>query len=159
MSTAPWFWTRMHERSKMAAAPASNAATRELSLCDLNKDSSDHMRFGWCQQHHGFGLGCTNAAKRPLHPRPTRRHVSDAAACVLVPHRNFFFFFFRFPTRANLAQTRANLRRISPYRVNIGVFQLEKGNRLVRIRAEPLSSYLLLSGHKFFNLIFDFFFF
>ena len=43
-------------------------------------------------------LGCTNAAKRPPHSRPTRRRASDAAACASVPHP---VFFFRFPTRAD----------------------------------------------------------
>ena len=56
-------------------------------------------------------LGCTDATKQPPHPRPTRRRASDAAACASVPRPNFFF-----PTRADSAQTRANSRRIGPYR-------------------------------------------
>ena len=39
---------------------------------------------------------------------------------------------FFFPTHADAAQTRADSGQIGSYRPNIGVFQLEKGNRPVR---------------------------
>ena len=57
-----------------------------------------------------------DAAKRPRHPRPTRRRASD---CASVPRPIFFFFFFfprLAPTRHRLGPIRAESRRLGPYR-------------------------------------------
>ena len=51
-------------------------------------------------------LGCTNAAKRPPHSRPTRRR-----RCLRVSAASSFFFFV-----SRLAQTRADLHRLRLYR-------------------------------------------
>ena len=58
-------------------------------------------------------LGCTNAAKRPPHSRPTRRRASDAAACASVPHP---VFFFSFPDSRRLGPICSDSGCIGPYR-------------------------------------------
>ena len=88
-----------------------------------------------------WNLGCTDAAKWPPHPRPTRWRAGDAAAwasnCVQ------FFFFFSFPESRRLTPIRlrrapirlrrapicADSGRFESYRPNTGVFRPEKGNR------------------------------
>ena len=65
-----------------------------------------------------FYLGCTNAAKRPPHPRLTR----EGRYCLRVRAASSFFylfFIFRFTTHANacgIGLIHANSGRIGPYR-------------------------------------------
>ena len=69
----------------------------------------------------------------------TEWRVRDATdrASVLCRAASCHVFFFSL-THANATQTRADSSRIESYRPNIGVFRLEKGNRLVRKKKKNL---------------------
>ena len=95
-------------------------------------------------------LGCKDAAKWPPHSCPTRRCARDATACasnriqlVVVVVVVFFFSFLDLlrltPIRLRHVPIRAELGRFRLNRPNINVFQLEKGNRLVRKKKKNLN--------------------
>ena len=89
-------------------------------------------------------LGCTDAAKWPPHPRPTR-----GRCCLRVEPRPVFFF-FRFRIHADsrrfgsdarrLSQNRADSHRFGSYRPNTGVFRPEKGNRPAKKKKKILKT-------------------
>ena len=62
-------------------------------------------------------LGCTDAAKWPPHPRPTRRRARDVAACASNRVQIFFFVSGFAPTRADSAPMRAEPGRFAPNRI------------------------------------------
>ena len=75
----------------------------------------------WGCQHAMFcvALGCTDAAPRPAHPRPTRRDAADAGGtpqtarpCRIVPRGDSRIG----PTRLKLVPTRPKSGRLGPYR-------------------------------------------
>ena len=86
----------------------------------------------FCLKHY---LGCTDATPEEPHLRLTRRDTATREGrrwpCVRPRPATCFFFS---PIRADAAQTQADSRRFGSYRLNIGVFRPEKGNRPVRRR-------------------------
>ena len=66
-----------------------------------------------------YYLGCTDAAPRPAHPRPTRRRGRDTADRVFVPRCATW----RFPNRADAAEISADAAEIGANAAKIGPTQ------------------------------------
>ena len=83
------------------------------SILDIITWVNMHLEWVW---NHCCLLGCTDAAKWPPHPRPTRRRAGDAVACA--SNRVQFFFFFRFRIRADSRRFSSNARPLAPNRTD-----------------------------------------
>ena len=79
-----------------------------------------------------MSVGCTDAAPRPVHPRPTRRDAGGspqtARPCHVVLHRATW----RFPNRADAAEIGADTAEIGADSVRIGRIGRYRPKRPVR---------------------------